>query len=83
MLYGFTQILIDLERLGSLDLIKAQVEGIVTYMKDTPLREGYSEVLYPGEFEKRNRLQRRADGLYIEDATWDGVTELMAQYGVE
>lgn len=83
MLYGSTQILIDLERFGSLDLIKAQVEGIVTYMKDTPLREGYSEVLYPGEFEIRNRRQRRADGLYIEDATWDGVIELMSQYGVE
>jgi uncharacterized oxidoreductase len=83
MLYGSTLILIDLQRLGSLELIKAQVEGIVTYVKDTPLREGFTEVLYPGEFEIRNRLQRRADGLYIEDATWDGVTELMAQYGVE
>lgn len=83
MLYGSTQILIDLQRLGSLDLIKAQVDGIVSYVKDTPMREGYSEVLYPGEFEIRNRKQRRADGLYIEDATWNGVTELMSQYGVE
>ena len=83
MLYGSTLILIDLERLGSLDLIKAQVHGIVSYVKDTPLREGFSEILYPGEFEKRNRLQRQADGLYIEDATWDGVTELMSQYGVK
>ena len=83
MLYGSTLILIDLQRLGSLDLIKAQVDGLVKYVKDTPLREGYSEVLYPGEYEIRNRRQRRADGLYIEDATWDGVTELMSQYGVE
>ena len=83
MLYGSTLILIDLQRLGSLDLIKAQVDGLVKYVKDTPLREGYSEVLYPGEYEIRNRQQRRADGLYIEDATWDGVTELMSQYGVK
>ena len=83
MLYGSTLILIDLQRLGSLDLIKAQVDGIVKYIKDTPLREGFSDILYPGEFEVRNRRQRRADGLYIEDATWDGVTELMAQYGVK
>ena len=83
MLYGSTLILIDLKRLGSLDLIKAQVDGLVKYVKDTPLREGYSEVLYPGEYEIRNRRQRRAEGLYIEDATWDEVTELMSQYGVE
>ncbi|MCY4528265.1 MAG: Ldh family oxidoreductase [Chloroflexi bacterium] len=83
MLYGSTMILIDLHRFGSLELIKAQVDGIVSYVKDTPLREGFSEVLYPGEYEIRNRQQRRIDGLYIEDATWDGVAELMAQYGVE
>ncbi len=83
MLYGSTMILIDLHRFGSLELIKAQVDGIVSYVKDTPLREGFSEVLYPGEFEIRNRQQRRIDGLYIEDATWDGVAELMAQYGIE
>ncbi len=83
MLYGSTLILIDLKRLGSLDLIKAQVDGIVKYVKDTPLREGFSEVLYPGEYEIRNRRQRRADGLYIEDATWDGVVELMTKYGVK
>ena len=52
MLYGSTQILIDLERFGSLDLIKAQVEGIVTYMKDTPLREGYYRSPLPGRISK-------------------------------
>ena len=83
MLYGSTLILIDLQRLGSLELIKAQVEGIVSYVKDTPLREGFTEVLYPGEFEIRNRRQRRADGLYIEDATWNRVRELMSQFGVK
>ena len=80
---GTTLIIIDLERLGSLDLIKSQVDGIVKYVKDTPLREGFSEVLYPGEFEARNRRQRRADGLYIEDATWNEISELMERHGVE
>lgn len=52
-------------------------------MKDTPVREGFSEVLYPGEFEVRNRTQRRKDGLYIEDATWNDIAGLMARYGVK
>ena len=80
---GTTLILIDLHRLGSVDLIKAQVDGIVAYVKDTPLREGFSEVLYPGEFEVRNRRQRRADGLYIEDSTWNEISDLMTKHGVE
>ena len=83
MLHGTTLILADLQQLGSLDLIKAQVASIVEYIKDTSLREGFSEVLYPGEFEVRNRTQRRKDGLYIEDATWNEVAGLMARYGVK
>lgn len=83
MLHGTTLILADLQQLGSLDLIKAQVASIVKYIKDTPVREGFSEVLYPGEFEVRNRTQRRKDGLYIEDATWNEVAGLMARYGVK
>ncbi len=83
MLHGTTLILADLQQLGSLDLVKAQVASIVEYIKDTPMREGFSEVLYPGEFEVRNRTQRRKDGLYIEDATWSEVADLMARYGVK
>ena len=83
MLHGTTLILADLRQLGSLDLVKAQVASIVEYIKDTPMREGFSEVLYPGEFEVRNRTQRRKDGLYIEDATWSEVAGLMARYGVK
>lgn len=80
---GTTLIIIDLERLGSLDLIKAQVDGVVKYVKDTPVREGFSEILYPGEFEVRNRRQRNADGLYIEDATWNEISALMTKHGVK
>lgn len=83
MLHGTTLLLADLRRLGSLDLIKAQVASIVEYVKDTPVREGFSEVLYPGEFEVRNRRQRRKDGLYIEDSTWNEIADLMTRYGVK
>jgi uncharacterized oxidoreductase len=80
---GTSLMLIDLEKLGSLDLLKAQVEGMVEYVKATPLREGFTEILVPGEFEARNRKQRMIDGLYIEDATWDEVAGLMEKHGVE
>lgn len=83
MLWGTTLILVDLQRLGSLDLITAQVHEIVEYVKDTPLREGFSEVLYPGEFEVLNRRRRLVEGLYIEDATWNEISELMTKHGVE
>ena len=80
---GTSLMLIDLEKLGSMDLLREQVEDMVRYVKDTPLREGFTEILFPGEFEARNRKQRKIDGLYIEDATWDEISDLMTKHGVK
>ncbi len=75
--------LIDLAKLGSLDLIKAQVDGVVGYVKDTPLRVGFSEIYYPGEIEARTRSERGARGIHIEDATWEEISEVMEKHNVQ
>jgi LDH2 family malate/lactate/ureidoglycolate dehydrogenase len=56
---------------------------MIQYLKDTPTMEGSDEVLYPGEIEARSRRQRLEHGVDIEDATWDQVSGLFREYGVE
>jgi LDH2 family malate/lactate/ureidoglycolate dehydrogenase len=45
--------------------------------------QGSSGVLYPGEIEENNRRERLANGVDIEQATWDAVAGLVKQHGLE
>lgn len=54
-----------------LDEFKRDMEEFVRYMKDTPPATGFTEVLYPGELEHRTAQQRRRDGIFVEDETWN------------
>jgi uncharacterized oxidoreductase len=60
---------------------KAQVDGFVEYLKATPTAEGFKEVLYPGEIEHRNTQQRGAEGIPIEDRTWENLTKVGERFG--
>ena len=81
-LSGSTIIAIDLDSLSPVDGLRAAAEQYVQYVKDTPFMEGHTEVLYPGELEARSRRRRLADGVPLEQATWDQLTEVAREYGV-
>jgi len=55
---------------------KAQVTAFVEYLKDTPPAEGFTEVLYPGELEYRTEQRRRAEGIPVEEDTWERVAAI-------
>ena len=57
--------------------------NIVAYVKDTPAMEGSRGVLYPGEIEAITRRERLADGVVIEESTWDQVMALVKEFGLE
>ena len=80
---GASITVIDLESLGPIDEIKSRVDEVVRFVKDTPPMEGSSGVLYPGEVEARSRQERLANGVPIEQATWDQVAQLITEYGLE
>ncbi len=65
-----------------LDEFKRDMEEFVRYIKDTPPAAGFTEVLYPGELEHRTAQTRRRDGIFVEDATWDQLMALKAEYGL-
>lgn len=65
-----------------LDEFKRDIEAFVRYLKETPLAAGFTEVLYPGELEHRTAQQRRRDGIFVEEETWNQLMALKAEYGL-
>jgi uncharacterized oxidoreductase len=61
---------------------KKEVAEFARYLKATPPSEGSSGVFYPGELEHLREQQRRASGIDVEDATWNKLRKLAAEYGL-
>ncbi|MEM7404602.1 MAG: Ldh family oxidoreductase, partial [Pseudomonadota bacterium] len=61
---------------------KSEVADFARYLKETPTAEGFSEIYYPGEVEHLRKQDRLANGMDIEDATWNKLTGLAERYGV-
>ena len=81
--YGNSIIAIDIARFAPVDRLGEHASGLVDLVKDTAPLPGFDEVLYPGEIEERNRTERRANGVEVEEATWSKVTGLLEEYGLE
>src|SRR6478672_1529339 len=61
---------------------KKEVAEFARYLKSTPPSEGSTGVLYPGEVEYLRELERRKNGIEVEDATWDKLRALAAEYKI-
>jgi uncharacterized oxidoreductase len=61
---------------------KRQVADFAQYLKATPPAEGFQGVLYPGEIEHLREQDRRANGIDVEDATWNKLQALAEQYNL-
>jgi uncharacterized oxidoreductase len=80
---GFSLIAIHIDALGTLDAFVQGVSELADYCKDTPLMDGANEVLMPNEPEARSRARRLAEGIPIEDETWDLIVAAAARLNVE
>jgi uncharacterized oxidoreductase len=61
---------------------KREVAEFARYIKETPPAVGVSEIYYPGELEWRTEQHRRAEGIPIEDETWNAVVGIAEKLGV-
>jgi LDH2 family malate/lactate/ureidoglycolate dehydrogenase len=60
----------DIERLQDRGRFEDMMGEFIAYLKDTPLAEGFDEILFPGEIEMRLGAQRREAGVEITANTW-------------
>jgi uncharacterized oxidoreductase len=61
-------IVIDPNRLGTAAALAREVDAFLAFVKASPVREGFAEVLTPGEPEQRARAAR-ANGFDVDDTT--------------
>jgi LDH2 family malate/lactate/ureidoglycolate dehydrogenase len=66
----------DIERLQDRRRFEGMMGEFIAYLKDTPLAEGFDEILFPGELEMRLGAERRASGVTITDNTWADLVAL-------
>ena len=73
----------NVEAFRPLAEFKKEVTEFARFVKDTPPAQGFSEVLYPGEIEWRTEQQRRHEGVYIEEQTWEQIWALAKAHKLE
>lgn len=70
----------NVEAFRPLKDFKKEVADFAHYLNATPPSEGSKGVLYPGEIENRTEAARAKSGIDVEDATWDKLKQLAAEY---
>ncbi|GAB3456295.1 Ldh family oxidoreductase [Streptomonospora sediminis] len=74
---GTVFIAIDPERFLPADAFRAQVADFCDELRRTPAAAGHSEVLVPGDVERRARAERAESGIPVPPAVWEALTDLL------
>ena len=73
---------INVNALTPLEEYQQGVRAFLDGIKSIPPALGFNEVLVPGDFEHRNRVQRLADGIEIPDTIRQQISECAEKLGV-
>ena len=73
----------NVENFRPLDQFKKDMGEFVEFVKSSPPAAGFTQVLYPGEIEHLNEQRRRKEGIFVEDDTWQQISDLMKELEVE
>jgi LDH2 family malate/lactate/ureidoglycolate dehydrogenase len=63
--------------------LRQQTEELCEAVKNSPLRDGYDEILIPGEPEYRSERQRAREGIPIAATTWQRWREVGLSIGMD
>ncbi|MFN2199866.1 MAG: Ldh family oxidoreductase [Caldilineaceae bacterium] len=80
---GYLALAIKIDSFIDVDDFKSEIQTMVEWLKSSPTMPGFDEVLIPGEVEERTKQRRLAEGIPVEQATWDAIVKAGAGVGVE
>jgi len=63
-------VIIDPDAVGERGALEHEVTALLGWVKASPPRAGFDEVLLPGEPERRRRAERLAGGIGIDEQSW-------------
>ena len=79
---GLWLMVLDAQAFMPLAEFRREMDELVAYMKSSSLAEGSSEVTVPGELDFRTAERRRAQGIPLEERTWQQIEQLAHELGV-
>ena len=76
-------VLWDVTAFGGRECFLQSVSGLVEFVRQTPCAPGTSEIVLPGDPERRMREQRLQKGISIPDGTWNQIAKLAQELSVQ
>ena len=61
---------------------KKDVTDFAMYLKSSRPARGFKEVYYPGELEHLRSIHNEANGIDVEQSTWNKLSQLAQEYGI-
>ena len=83
VLNGMLSVLIDPAALSDRAAFEAETLAFIEWVKASPPREGFSEVLVAGEPERAYRARRRVEGVPVDLTTWGEILDAARRLGVD
>lgn len=75
-------LVLDIKQFAGEDHFLREVTGLARNVKDSPKAEGTTDILVPGEPERRSCAQRRQAGIPLDDGTWKQLSTLAERLNV-
>ncbi len=79
---GVCFLVIDPAAFCPVDVFRQEVARTIKYIKSSAPAPGFEEVLVPGELEFRTMRRREAEGIPIDERTWQAIQEHADRLGV-
>jgi uncharacterized oxidoreductase len=75
-------VVLDVEQFAGAEHFLSEVSGLAESVRSCPRAEGVQEIQLPGDPERKQRRQRRAAGIPLDDGTWGQLATLAQKLGV-
>lgn len=76
-------VVLDIAQFAGKEHFLNEVTGLAGNIRNCPKAEGVTEIMLPGDPERRTKAQRQQTGITIDDGTWGQLTHLAAKLSVE
>ena len=82
VLNGMLTVLIDPAKLGTQASFEQEARAFIDWLRQSPPGEGFEAVQIAGEPERKARVARERDGIWLDDVTWGEIVAAGAKVGV-
>lgn len=79
---GFLALAIKIESFIDIAEYKKEIQILIDWIKSSPTIPGVERIYLPGEIEAERRRQREAEGILIEDVTWDSLLDVANELNI-